>query len=59
MAKRIPGKEEFHETIRYFRHRLSKLERAGKVEMKLGMEIQFSDMELFWTTVKRVSIDGL
>jgi len=45
MAKRIPGKEEFHETIRYFRHRLSKLERAGKVEMKLGTEIQFSDME--------------
>ena len=26
MAKRIPGKEEFHETLRYFRHRL---ERAG------------------------------
>jgi len=22
MAKRIPGKEEFHETLRYFRHRL-------------------------------------
>jgi 2,4-dienoyl-CoA reductase (NADPH2) len=26
MAKRIPGKEEFHETLRYFHHRL---ERAG------------------------------
>jgi len=23
VAKRIPGKEEFHETLRYFRHRLS------------------------------------
>ncbi len=23
MAKRIPGKEEFHETLRYFRHRLA------------------------------------
>jgi 2,4-dienoyl-CoA reductase (NADPH2) len=25
MAKRIPGKEEFHETLRYFRHRLDRL----------------------------------
>ena len=25
MAKRIPGKEEFHETLRYFRHRLESL----------------------------------
>jgi 2,4-dienoyl-CoA reductase (NADPH2) len=32
MAKRIPGKEEFHETLRYFRRRL---ELAG-VELKLG-----------------------
>ncbi|MBD8880715.1 NADPH-dependent 2,4-dienoyl-CoA reductase [Rhodanobacter sp. 7MK24] len=31
-AKRIPGKEEFHETLRYFRHRLAD---AG-VELKLG-----------------------
>lgn len=31
-AKRIPGKEEFHETLRYFRHRL---EDTG-VELKLG-----------------------
>ncbi|MBD8873765.1 NADPH-dependent 2,4-dienoyl-CoA reductase [Rhodanobacter sp. DHB23] len=33
-AKRIPGKEEFHETLRYFRHRLAD---AG-VELKLGHE---------------------
>ncbi|WP_266181748.1 NADPH-dependent 2,4-dienoyl-CoA reductase [Dyella humicola] len=32
VAKRIPGKEEFHETLRYFRHRL---EDAG-VELQLG-----------------------
>jgi 2,4-dienoyl-CoA reductase (NADPH2) len=32
VAKRIPGKEEFHETLRYFRHRLDD---AG-VELKLG-----------------------
>ncbi|SFS13278.1 2,4-dienoyl-CoA reductase (NADPH2) [Dyella sp. OK004] len=31
-AKRIPGKEEFHETLRYFRHRLAD---AG-VRMQLG-----------------------
>jgi len=31
VAKRIPGKEEFHETLRYFRH---KLEETG-VEVKL------------------------
>ena len=33
-AKRIPGKEEFHETLRYFRHRLAD---AG-VALKLGVE---------------------
>ncbi|MHC9011409.1 2,4-dienoyl-CoA reductase FMN-binding domain-containing protein [Stenotrophomonas rhizophila] len=32
VAKRIPGKEEFHETLRYFRH---KLDETG-VEVKLG-----------------------
>lgn len=32
-AKKIPGKEEFHETIRYFTH---KLEETG-VEVKLGV----------------------
>ena len=45
MAKRIPGKEEFHETIRYFRHQLAKLERKGKVKMKLGTEVSHADME--------------
>ncbi|MCD7099808.1 NADPH-dependent 2,4-dienoyl-CoA reductase [Stenotrophomonas sp. MMGLT7] len=32
VAKRIPGKEEFHETLRYFRHRLQE---TG-VEQRLG-----------------------
>jgi len=32
LAKRIPGKEEFHETLRYFRHRL---EDTG-VDVRLG-----------------------
>ncbi|HEV2110661.1 MAG TPA: NADPH-dependent 2,4-dienoyl-CoA reductase, partial [Gammaproteobacteria bacterium] len=35
MAKRIPGKEEFHETLRYFRRRLELL----GVELKLGREV--------------------
>lgn len=34
MAKRIPGKEEFHETLRYFGHRLD----ATGVEQRLGTE---------------------
>ena len=33
-AKRIPGKEEFHETLRYFGHRLTDL----GVELQLGHE---------------------
>ena len=35
MAKRIPGKEEFHETLRYFRNRL---ERAG-VQLQLNTRV--------------------
>ena len=35
MAKRIPGKEEFHETLRYFRRRL---ELTG-VKLELGREV--------------------
>ncbi|HEY1991836.1 MAG TPA: NADPH-dependent 2,4-dienoyl-CoA reductase [Gammaproteobacteria bacterium] len=35
MAKRVPGKEEFQETLRYFRRRL---ELAG-VELRLGREV--------------------
>ncbi|MEX1829160.1 FAD-dependent oxidoreductase [Luteibacter sp. CQ10] len=34
MAKRIPGKEEFHEALRYFRHRLD----ATGVDVRLGTE---------------------
>ncbi|WHL19634.1 NADPH-dependent 2,4-dienoyl-CoA reductase [Stenotrophomonas acidaminiphila] len=33
VAKRIPGKEEFHETLRYFRHRLT----DTGVELRLGV----------------------
>ena len=35
LAKRIPGKEEFHETLRYFRNRIGE---TG-IELRLGMRI--------------------
>ncbi|KIP80740.1 2,4-dienoyl-CoA reductase [Stenotrophomonas maltophilia] len=38
VARRIPGKEEFHETLRYFRH---KLEDTG-VQLRLGTRV-FAD----------------
>ncbi|MGH8446041.1 MAG: FAD-dependent oxidoreductase [Solimonas sp.] len=40
MAKRIPGKEEFHETLRYFRR---KLETTG-VTVKLGARVAAQDL---------------
>lgn len=45
MAKRIPGKEEFHETIRYFKVQLEKLRKQGKVDIQLGTEMTLSEME--------------
>lgn len=41
MAKRVPGKEEFEETIRYFRVRL---ERTG-VKLKLNYRVQPGELE--------------
>jgi 2,4-dienoyl-CoA reductase (NADPH2) len=35
MAKRIPGKEEFHETLRYFRRRLE----LAQVDVRLGTRV--------------------
>lgn len=46
MAKRIPGKEEFHETIRYFTVQLEKLRKTGKLNMQLGTEVSHSEMVL-------------
>ncbi|CAB9500779.1 Metal reductase [Seminavis robusta] len=40
MAKRIPGKEEFYETIRYFR---VQLEKHG-VQIKLGTKVTYEQM---------------
>jgi 2,4-dienoyl-CoA reductase (NADPH2) len=40
MAKRVPGKEEFHETLRYFR---GEIERAG-VELRLGCTVTAAEL---------------
>lgn len=40
-AKRIPDKEEFHETLRYFTHRLSDLD----VRVVLGRRVEASDLD--------------
>ena len=40
MAKIIPGKEEFQETIRYFKRRLEIL----KVDVRLGIDVQMEDL---------------
>ncbi|MBT2118465.1 NADPH-dependent 2,4-dienoyl-CoA reductase [Dyella sp. LX-66] len=37
-AKRIPGKEEFHETLRYFRHRLADLGVTLRLRTKADVE---------------------
>ena len=42
MAKRIPGKEEFHETLRYFRRRLE----VSGVKLELGREVDAGALKL-------------
>lgn len=43
IAKQIPGKEEFHQTLRYFRRQLA----LNKVELKLGQQVQPQDLTDF------------
>jgi 2,4-dienoyl-CoA reductase (NADPH2) len=43
MAKRIPGKEEFHETLRYFGRRLASL----GVHVQLGQRVAAADLSGF------------
>ena len=47
MAKRIPGKTEFHETIRYFKQRLN----AAGVKLKLSTKINAEDVKGFDSVV--------
>ena len=35
MARQVPGKEEFNETLRFFRHRLA----TAKVDVRLGLKV--------------------
>ncbi|MFT2794401.1 FAD-dependent oxidoreductase [Serratia sp. N21D137] len=43
IAKQIPGKEEFHQTLRYFRRQLA----LNEVELKLGQQVQPQDLTNF------------
>jgi 2,4-dienoyl-CoA reductase (NADPH2) len=43
IAKQIPGKEEFHETIRYFKKRLE----TTNVSVKLGKKVGVDDLKAF------------
>ncbi|NBJ35306.1 FAD-dependent oxidoreductase [Serratia fonticola] len=43
IAKQIPGKEEFHQTLRYFRRQLA----LNEVELKLGQQVQPQDLTDF------------
>jgi 2,4-dienoyl-CoA reductase (NADPH2) len=43
MAKQIPGKEEFHETLRYFRRRIE----ATGVKLTLGKRVSADDLKGF------------
>ncbi|WP_411751500.1 FAD-dependent oxidoreductase [Serratia sp. (in: enterobacteria)] len=43
IAKQIPGKEEFHQTLRYFRRQLV----LNEVELKLGKQVQPQDLAAF------------
>ncbi|MFC0228213.1 oxidoreductase [Serratia aquatilis] len=43
IAKQIPGKEEFHQTLRYFRRQLE----LNEVELKLGQQVQAQDLADF------------
>lgn len=43
LAKKIPGKEEFHETLRYFRHRLD----DTGVRLHLGRQVGAADLKDF------------
>ncbi|WP_149196110.1 NADPH-dependent 2,4-dienoyl-CoA reductase [Luteimonas suaedae] len=43
LAKRIPGKEEFHETLRYFRHRLEETD----VQLRLSARVDAQALGAF------------
>ena len=52
LARRIPGKEEFGETLRYFRTRLSEL----KVDVRLNHRVAVTDLSAFGHVVVATGI---
>ena len=61
LAKRIPGKEEFHEPLRYFRHRIEET----RIELQLGTRVEAGQLPGFdvvvvatGVTPRRVSFPG-
>jgi 2,4-dienoyl-CoA reductase (NADPH2) len=61
LAKKIPGKEEFHETLRYFRHRIE----ATGVQARLSTTVDAGALEQFdivvlatGVTPRRVDVPG-
>jgi len=59
MAKRIPGKEEFHESIRYFKNQLKTLEKNGKLTVCLNTNVTLSDMKKNETIDKWIHATGV
>jgi len=59
MAKRIPGKNEFQETIRYFQWKLRELQNKGRVDMRLGTEVTYDDMARDQNTDKWIIATGV
>ena len=45
IARLIPGKEEFNETIRYFNNEPKKLEMGVELRVEIGINITYGDME--------------
>lgn len=41
MAKRVPGKEEFHETLRYFHEQIA---RSDRIQLELGTSVDYDMM---------------
>lgn len=44
MAKRVPGKEEFYEAIRYWENRLDRLVATGKLKVELNTDVSVEEM---------------
>ena len=45
MARRIPGKKVFNETVQYIHNELKESEIGGKLRIELGTEITYVDMK--------------